>query len=950
MPKDKTNPQEELAKLIQANHFNFTTDNLEKVKDLVKGINIAVNDHLKSNISKKSPYYNINSQILNTIRGTITLNDKSSGTNFDNNPNNISPGGIRSIGEFGSYAQYEGSIIESSKEVIANAFVQFNEFKAICSLIPELGKVVKMFSRDILNVNDVTKNVFANIFHMKDFENQEIYTKEVIEEMNKEFIEKVIETNDLERKVRRYIKESLIKGCNPVSVIPYKEILNLISKAAQNSNEDLATYANNYLLNDDNLYLPNLRERCVENVYRATERAPYNHEIATMIKPDDSVYDDILNYCNKSIEDYLVDEINKFKSAVNSLSVEEEDRKELDELKEKMKDDNLLQDVKKNAKSMFMNIIDQIDQKVEVVSPANNKNLLALARKTLEKTLKFKDYVATKSEITINDFTHKNTDFERDDKNKTGMMNRSINKYNNSDLKDLANNVEDVLITEYDPQNVIPFIINGKHIGYWILEEEQGSTLMKARRNFMTFTDIVGSLGYGDDAVMGGNGVPGIITNMVGGPDGTLAPTIGAGVGLSSFGSIGISALGNNNTDNLKIIDMLKELLVKTVANRLNASDLADDKIFRDAMMNLLRDGYIVDKKVRITFIPEQYMVYFPYEMDDLGLPKALFSDTLLFCYLYISSVIQSLMIKMHKSSSKDKIEFNMGANKNIGASIRMIDNTLSTRNTHSFDAFKNIREVIKNSVVHDRIIIPVINGEKMFNYEQMERYNDLNIDDEYTKKLLDSILSVTPIPTSMLNKLEEDEYSRSIISQHINYVNGIVDCQANYNPEINKLLKLIAKNIKFENEHIKDNLNKIDFRLAVPNKLNITNIQTALNDSQSYIDSMATYLFTNLAEDPLYADDINEFKFQLAKILVPEADWENMDEIKKQVLDTHNERLLEKRKRAKINAKNDEAGTDTGGFSAAPGGDTGGEGGEEGGEEEGNDDFGMDDMGDMSF
>ena len=321
MPKDKTNPQEELAKLIQANHFNFTTDNLEKVKDLVKGINIAVNDHLKSNISKKSPYYNINSQILNTIRGTITLNDKSSGTNFDNNPNNISPGGIRSIGEFGSYAQYEGSIIESSKEVIANAFVQFNEFKAICSLIPELGKVVKMFSRDILNVNDVTKNVFANIFHMKDFENQEIYTKEVIEEMNKEFIEKVIETNDLERKVRRYIKESLIKGCNPVSVIPYKEILNLISKAAQNSNEDLATYANNYLLNDDNLYLPNLRERCVENVYRATERAPYNHEIATMIKPDDSVYDDILNYCNKSIEDYLVDEINKFKSAVNSLSV-----------------------------------------------------------------------------------------------------------------------------------------------------------------------------------------------------------------------------------------------------------------------------------------------------------------------------------------------------------------------------------------------------------------------------------------------------------------------------------------------------------------------------------------------------------------------------------------------------------------------------------------------------
>lgn len=946
MPKDKTNPQEELSKIIEANHFNFTIDNLEKVKELVKGINIAVNDHLKSNVSKKSPYYNINSQILNTIRGTITLQDKGSGTRFDNNPNNISPGGVRSIGEFGSYAQYEGSIIESSKEVIANAFVQFNEFKAICSLIPELGKVVRMFSRDILNINDVTKNIFTNVFHMKDFENQDVYTKDIIAEMNKEFVEKVVKVNDLERKVKRYVRESLIKGCNPVSVIPYKEILNLISKAANYSNEDLTTYANKYLLNDENLFLPNLRERSVENIYRATEKAPYNPNIATMIKPDVSIYDDILNRCNKSIENYLVDEIDKFKSVVNSLSVEDDQRKELDELKKKMNDDNLLTEVKKKSKSMFMNIIDQIDQQVEVVSPDNNKNLLALARKTLEKTLKFKDYVATKSEITIGDFIHKNTNFERDE-SKKGSIRQSLDKYSNNDLKDLEKNIEDVLITEYDPQNVIPFIVNGKHIGYWIMEEEQGSTLMKARRNFMTFTDIIGSLGYANDAVMGGNGVPGIITNMVGGPDGTLAPTIGAGVGLSSFGSIGLSALGNNNTDNLKIIDMLKELLVKTVANKLNASDLADDKIFRDAMMNLLRDGYIVDKKVRITYIPEQYMVYFSYEMDNLGLPKALFSDTLLFCYLYISSTIQSLMIKMHKSSSKDKIEFNMGANKNIGASIRMIDNTLSTRNTHSFSAFKNIREVIKNSVVHDRIIIPVIGGEKLFNYEQMEKYNDLNIDDEYTKKLLDSILSVTPIPTSMLNKLEEDEYSRSIISQHINYVNGIVDCQANYNPEINKLLKLIAKNVTFENEYIKDNLDKMDFRLAVPNKLNIANIQNALNDSQSYIDSMSTYLFTNLAEDPLYADDLNEFKLQIAKILVPEADWENMEELKKQILDTHNERIIEKRKREKINAKNDEAGTDTGGFSSSPssGGDSGG-GDEEGEDEEG----GNDDFGDMGF
>lgn len=966
--KDTKNTQVDknnLDDIIKANQFNFTTANINKVADMISQIDKAVTDFVKKDDNVKGPYYNANAQILDAIKATINDDTRRKSEMAERiKKASQSSGGIRAITEgLDTGNANEAALMEASREIIANAFAQFNEYKAVCSLIPEMGKVVKMFSRDILNVNDVTKNVFNSIFRKEDFTDATVYTEQVIENMNNEFIQKVITNNDLERKIRNYIKESLIKGCQPVSVIPYKQIIELITSAAENSRESIDQCMNR-LYSTESMYLPKLSEIATSDIKAALRITNQSLEDINLeefpTKANISVYENIIN-TSKAVEDYLKEEYDSFKYKLSDpffeRSLESGDKAELIELKKKMNQDATYATVKEKAKPLFMEFIDAVDNKVDIIDPSKNKNLLHLARKTIEKTLKFSKYNADDDGIKMKDFVRKPFDSDthnanlpnRDKYNSNGTIRSTMDKYlNNQDLEKIKD-INDVLITEYDPQMVVPFIVNGKHIGYWIIEEDAYlGDLAKAKRNNMTFTDIIKSLGMHDDETLASMGVPGVISGVVGGPDAVTGAALGVGLGSGPVGTgIALSSIGQNGESGKKI-DMMKDLVVRTIANKIDSPDLANDKTFRDAMMNLIRDGFIIDKNIKITFIPEYYMVYFAYETDNIGLPRALFADTLLFCYLYISSTIQSLMIKMHKSASKETIEFNMSKNKNLGTSIRMIENALSTRTTHSWETFKNITNVIANSTVHDRLIIPIVDGEKLFNYEQMEKVNDLTIDDEYTQKLLQSILSVSPVPTSMLNKLEEDEYSRSIISQHINYCNGVIDCQSNYNKDINKLLKLIAKGTKFNNIYIKDNISNIDFKLTVPEKLSITNVNNSFGDIESYITTLVTYVFGPKAENENYAEDVAAFKYTLAQQLMQEIDWKTVEEIKDSVLKDHNERILNQRIIGKITAKNEEAAGDSSGLSAMGGGGAGGGGmgDEEGGEEgEGEDDMGMGDF-----
>ena len=80
------------------------------------------------------------------------------------------------------------------------------------------------------------------------------------------------------------------------------------------------------------------------------------------------------------------------------------------------------------------------------------------------------------------------------------------------------------------------------------------------------------------------------------------------------------------------------------------------------------------------------------------GLPKSILDGTLLWAYMYISSMLSSAMIKMLKSADKEKYEVSVGLMKNAGYTIDELQRVLSTRNIYSSNMFGSLSSVIKNA------------------------------------------------------------------------------------------------------------------------------------------------------------------------------------------------------------------------------------------------------------
>ena len=163
----------------------------------------------------------------------------------------------------------------------------------------------------------------------------------------------------------------------------------------------------------------------------------------------------------------------------------------------------------------------------------------------------------------------------------------------------------------------------------------------------------------------------------------------------------------------------------------------------------------------------------------------------------------------------------------------------------------------------------------------------------------------------------------------------------------------MVIKNTKFEDEkireYLKDNMDKIDFQLSVPHRLNITNTNDANGEIDLYIENLTKIIFGDEVNNESKKYIVSEFKKKLAKKYLP-VDFDELENMIKeleslamkasvknkaeQVLD---EKITEKiQNEITIPESEGEGGGDYGGGSDFGGGDdTGGDEGDEGGDEE---------------
>lgn len=922
-----------LLELKQIDTYNTKLNILKNSNKDIDALENRINKIFKNDIEDDERNNNIFTHILDLSKTSISseIRPRMRGT-----ANPVTDSGIRSIFDMRGDNE-ETNLIENLGHRIVNTFVQMDEYAQIATLIPELENIINIITGDVLNINEVNKqfiiNVFTNKMKLKGIESLGNEDKEnIIKEMNDLIENEIIKVNDLETKIKNWIKEAFTVGAKPVMVASYKDLLRQVFKEFSydsNTIESFETFSQcmEDFLSEENLRSPKLSERAKNIALLAYSQENYNPDYTTESMPEEQkmfLYKKIAGFYDKiiesSVEEYTKIDLEQMKKSKLKEILSQEAKKseeieaELKEEREKLNSTDFYKELKEKNKNMFLEVVNALDQKIEIINPI--KSQLAVAKSTIQANISYMKYKDTFSNgATVDDgskLREKEIDYSHPYKDPVnqiddGKIGRDLidKKQSNSTtfnekIDDLIKQCDDSIAIELEPNKVIPIHNNGNALWYYVIEEDKYNEFSdsKTKKSF-SFSEIFASVGVNNDnAVTYGNTLPSIMGGGMGG--GSLI--------LQNIG--GMMVNGNlDGGDALRKNELMKELIYKTIVAKLDDPSVIDNKAFKDSIISLIRDGYIIDKKVKITCVPAASMIYFGHDIDNDGIPHALFKNSLLYCYLYLSSVISSAIIKGARASTRDVVKINMPLSKRIGSTIREIEHQFGVKKVWNASSFNSVSTILKQLGDSQTVYIPIFGNEELYQYENMETKNNLDIDDQFTDRLLEKITS-NKVPNSMINKMNEDDFAKTIVSQHIVYRNKLIDYQKAFSNQIRKLLYLLIKNTKFSNEKldklIHDNLDKMEFQLVMPKRLNIINTNDMNGEIEAYVNVLVTAIWGDGASEEKNKVKIANFKKEMYRALLP-VDFDEIDEIIASIESTEEEDIYEDQGDNVINDKRNE-------------------------------------------
>ena len=461
---------------------------------------------------------------------------------------------------------------------------------------------------------------------------------------------------------------------------------------------------------------------------------------------------------------------------------------------------------------------------------------------------------------------------------KLAKTSKSVFDEFNEDLSENTNNLlNGCIIKEYDAEDVIPIIVSGKHVGYYVLEMSPytGNSESINKRN-CNFTDMFINMGMSNDLALSpsptttGTFSSGVHTMPLGGAGPTSEVS---GIGVMGNGSIAVNGgmdmtgyeLGPAGADATHRNNIMKKIMFNILKDKLKNKNLEDDETFVDTVMSLIRDGAIVQNRVKIIYVPEKYMCYFTPGLDGNGIPQSFLKNVLFTCYERVLVDMNNIMTRLTRTGTRDKLTINIGKAKNMGYSIRSIENALTTRRLNVESPFTSLSRVLKASSLSETIIVPSFEGEKLFEYEDLTKTNEAQPNDDLLQKLDNEIVTALNCPITITNPYQEEDFASLAASRNAEYRLDLIKHQNTYSKTICKLIKQLIvgtglyETIKKSNEDF--SLKDIKVTLAAPQSLNMKNANELFSTIQTYIDNIIGIIFN--PDDNNESTNITRWKFK---------------------------------------------------------------------------------------
>ncbi len=357
-------------------------------------------------------------------------------------------------------------------------------------------------------------------------------------------------------------------------------------------------------------------------------------------------------------------------------------------------------------------------------------------------------------------------------------------------------------------------------------------------------------------------------------------------------------------------IDMITDIFVRNIAKKIDKKFVTKNKDFKNLIYNLLKQGYVVDKKVRITYLSPDEVIHFKTNENEYG--DSVYKKVFFIAKLYLAVLTSTLMSKLIRSSEKRVFYIEVGLDNDAENAVQSFVRDIKNKEIKMAD-LKDINTVLNNPGQFNDYYIPVINGEKPVEIDTLAGM-DVEINNDFLEYLLKTMISGIGVPSTFLNYADEVEFMKSLAMQNGKFVRAIIHYQKMFGHYFSELYRKIYKNefiyreedSAVKTENAKENKNvknekengeselvsyeKIQVKFPSPSSLNMTNMIEQINNSKDIIDYIVTTLIGENSDEGVKKYAVKA----IATDMIPSIDWERYEKlISKSIIEKNRDDLL---------------------------------------------------------
>lgn len=450
-----------------------------------------------------------------------------------------------------------------------------------------------------------------------------------------------------------------------------------------------------------------------------------------------------------------------------------------------------------------------------------------------------------------NSYLGNEADLDKTIKNYNGIVNDKQNKRSYSRHKSSVG-LSGCVVKVLEPKNVVKLELDDICYGYYVIEGVDF---------YQSAMDRVSN-------VKNTNSVNGMIND-------TNTQAIGMGMTMSQNN---LSNFGSEDSAKQRLIT---DIFVNGIAHKLNKNIIKKNKEFKEIIYSLLRQNYIVQKQIKITYISPKNMVHFNINKTKVY-GDSLFRKILFPAKLYLSVLVSSMLSKLTRAQDKRVYYVEVGLGNDAEEVVQSFIRDIKNKEFKMAD-YNDINVILNQTGSMTDYYIPVVNGEKPVEIDTLQGM-DIQQDNELLEYLLKSMISGLGVPSSFLNYTEDVEFVRTLTMQNGQFVRTIINLQKQLGEQFSELFRKIYR-IEFKDDfkrksNFNINLDDIVVNFAPPLSLSVTTMSDQINNSQTVIDFIIKTLVKNADENPKLLFEVTK---QITKDFLPSIDWNKYELIVEQ-------------------------------------------------------------------